>query len=219
MEWFIARPVCDRASAYHHLSPAILVGMRCLCLVPAGLAAVLALSGCGGIGPSSAATPTPPPPREAEQGATFQAEPGTAITYDQELVPVGARATVRSRSGEGSTTVQLAVHGLEPRRPYGAHVHANPCGARPEDAGPHFQFMVDPVQPSVDPRFANPQNEIWLDLTTDDSGSGSTASTVAWEFPADRRAGSVVIHAMPTSTEPGAAGTAGARAACISVGF
>jgi superoxide dismutase, Cu-Zn family len=193
--------------------------MRTPRLALAGLAAVLALSGCGGIGTSAAAQPTPPPAREAEQSATFQAEPGVAVTYDQELVRVGARAAVQSRSGEGSTTVRLAVHGLEPRRPYGAHVHANPCGARPEDAGPHFQFMVDPVQPSVDPRFANLQNEIWLDLNTDDAGSGSAESTVAWEFPADRRAGSVVIHAMPTSSESGQAGTAGPRAACISVSF
>jgi Cu-Zn family superoxide dismutase len=154
-----------------------------------------------------------------EQSATFAAEPGAAVTYDLGLVRVGSRAAVQSRSGEGSTTVRLAVRGLDPRRVYGAHLHTKPCGARPEDAGPHFQYTVDPVQPSVDPRFANPQNEIWLDLVTDETGAGSAETTVAWEFPADRRAGSVVVHAMPTSGEPGEAGTAGARAACISVGL
>jgi superoxide dismutase, Cu-Zn family len=141
------------------------------------------------------------------------------MTYDQQLVPPGATATVRARSGEGSTTVQLTVAGLQPRRAYGAHVHTRPCGPRPEDSGPHFQYTVDPVQPSVDPRFANPQNEIWLDLTTDGNGSGTAESVVAWEFPADRHPGSVVIHAMPTSTAHGKAGTAGARAACTSVDF
>jgi Cu-Zn family superoxide dismutase len=193
--------------------------MRSPLLVLAGLAGVLALSGCTGASALLPADPTPPPVREAEQSASFEAEPGTAVTYDQELVQVGARGAVQSRSGEGSTTVRLAVRGLEPRRLYGAHVHTQPCGARPEDAGPHFQYSVDPVQPSVDPRFANPQNEIWLDLTTDETGAGSAETTVAWEFPDDRRAGSVVVHAMPTSSEPGEAGTAGARAACITVPF
>jgi Cu-Zn family superoxide dismutase len=42
---------------------------------------------------------------------------------------------------------------------------------------------------------------------------------VAWAFPADRRAASVVIHALPTATDPGKAGSAGNRAACITVGF
>ncbi|MFD1530796.1 superoxide dismutase [Pseudonocardia aurantiaca] len=154
-----------------------------------------------------------------EQTATFEAEPGTAVTYDPELVRVGSRAAVQSRSRNGSTTVRLAVRGVEPRRVYGAHLHANPCGARPEDAGPHFQYTVDPMQPSVDPRFANPQNEIWLDVVTDETGAGSAEATVEWEFPADRRAGSVVVHAMPTSGERVGVDTAGARVACISVGF
>ncbi|OLT19494.1 hypothetical protein BJF78_36145 [Pseudonocardia sp. CNS-139] len=189
--------------------------MRTLPLVLAGLAAALGASGCAGTAPAA----TPPPPREVEQSATFAAGPGPAITYDERLVPAGAHAVVTARSGEGSTTVRLAVSGLVPDRRYGAHVHANACGARPEEAGPHFQYTVDPVQPSVDPRFANPQNEVWLDLTTDGSGAGSAVSAVAWEFPADRRAGSVVVHAMPTSSEPGTAGTAGARAACVTVGF
>jgi Cu-Zn family superoxide dismutase len=75
------------------------------------------------------------------------------------------------------------------------------------------------VQPSVDPTFANPQNEIWLDLTTDDTGAGSAESTVAWTFPAERRPKSVVLHADHTSSEPGEAGSAGDRIACISVDF
>jgi superoxide dismutase, Cu-Zn family len=150
---------------------------------------------------------------------TFQSGTGTAITYNQQLVPAGARGAVQSRSGEGTTTVMLAVRGLEPHRVYGAHVHTKPCGQVPDDAGPHFQYAADPVQPSVDPTFANPQNEIWLDLTTDETGAGSTESTVAWTFPDDRRPKSVVVHADHTSSEPGNAGTAGDRVACISVNF
>jgi hypothetical protein len=38
---------------------------------------------------------------------------GPAITYDQTLVPSGARGAVQSRSGEGTTTVMLAVRALE----------------------------------------------------------------------------------------------------------
>jgi Cu-Zn family superoxide dismutase len=185
----------------------------------ASLILALLLPGCGQTTSAPASAPSPSPEREVEQSGTFQPQPGGAITYDQELVPAGATATVWARSGEGSTTVRLAVAGLQPRRTYGAHVHAQACGPRPEDSGPHFQYAVDPVQPSVDPRFANPQNEVWLDLTTDDTGAGTAESTVAWEFPDDRRAGSVVVHAMPTATGPGNAGVAGARAACISVDF
>lgn len=79
--------------------------------------------------------------------------------------------------------------------------------------------MPDPVQPSVDPAHANPENEIWLDLTTDADGAGGATTTVPWGFESGRRARSVVVHAMPPATDPGRAGTAGARAACITVAF
>ena len=79
--------------------------------------------------------------------------------------------------------------------------------------------MPDPVQPSVDPAYANPQNEVWLDLTTDGEGAGSATTTVAWGFERAPRAQSVVIHAMPTATGAGRAGTAGDRAACVTVAF
>jgi Cu-Zn family superoxide dismutase len=150
---------------------------------------------------------------------TFQRGGGPAVTYDEQLVPAGARGAVQSRSGEGTTTVMLAARGLEPNRVYGAHVHTEPCGDEPDAAGPHFQYAPDPVQPSVDPTFANAQNEIWLDLTTDETGAGSAESTVAWTFPPDRRPRSVVIHTDPTSAEPGRAGDAGGRVACISADF
>jgi superoxide dismutase, Cu-Zn family len=184
----------------------------------AGVLGVLVLAGCAN---TTEVQPTSSPSdvRSAHVSETFQSAPGTAVTYDTALVPVGARGAVQSRSGDGTTTVMLAVRGLEPTRWYGAHVHNEPCGERPGDAGPHFQSSVDPVQPSVDPTYANPQNEIWLDLTTDESGAGSAESTVTWTFPDDRRPGSVVVHAMQTATAPGEAGTAGDRAACITVEF
>jgi Cu-Zn family superoxide dismutase len=193
--------------------------MRSPRLVGLGLIGVLALSGCGGaIASTPVPTPSPTPSKNVQVGATFGTD-GTAITYDPELVPVGSRGAVSSDTGDTGTTVMLAVRGLQPERRYGAHAHTEPCGATGDLAGPHFQNEVDPVQPSVDPAFANPENEIWLDLTTDESGAGSATATVAWGFERDRRAQSVIIHAMPTATDPGTAGTAGARAACISVEF
>jgi superoxide dismutase, Cu-Zn family len=194
--------------------------MRSPRITMAGLVGMLALAGCQA---DTAVIPSPPPPpppvHNAEVSATFEPAPGTAITYDDALVKAGSRVAVEARPDGGSTRVKLAVRGLEPDRRYGAHVHTNSCGAAPADAGPHFQHEADPVQPSVDPRYANPQNEIWLDLTTDGTGAGTAETTVAWVVPEDRRPGSVVIHAMPTATGPGVAGTAGARAACVSVDF
>jgi superoxide dismutase, Cu-Zn family len=107
---------------------------------------------------------------------------------------------------------------LLPNRAYGAHVHVKKCGAAPADAGPHYQNVVDPKQPSVDPAYANPRNEIWLDVHTDRHGFAFTSSTVDWRFT-DRHAQSVVVHNEHTHTKPGEAGTAGPRLACVNVSF
>jgi len=123
------------------------------------------------------------------------------------------------RSENGITTVTLDVQEFEPGRRYGADVHTDPCGETGADPGPLFQNVVDPVQPSVDPRYANPQNEIWLDFATDQTGAGGAEATVAWQIPADRRPQSVVVHEGPSALERGSAGAAGNRAACITVQF
>ena len=186
--------------------------------LPAVLAAgLLTLTGCAAV--SGSAAPAADASRTAQVTATFGPPPTTAITYDPALVPLGAQATVDATSGSSGTSVTLSVQGLLPGRSYGAHAHTEPCGATGAAAGPHYQNQVDPVQPSVDPRYANPSNEIWLDLTTDASGSGTGRTAVAWDFDGQRRARSVIIHAMPTATEAGKAGTAGNRAACVSVDF
>jgi Cu-Zn family superoxide dismutase len=192
--------------------------MRPRHLLP-GLLGALLVAGCATPDTVVQTAASSTSPRTTQVSETFQTGGGPAITYDQALVPAGARGAVQSRSGEGTTTVMLAVRGLERNRVYGAHVHTQPCGEQPEAAGPHFQYSPDPVQPSSDPTFANPQNELWLDLTTDETGAGSTESTVAWTFPPDRRPKSVVLHADPTSSQPGEAGAAGDRVACISVDF
>ena len=192
--------------------------MRPRHLLPGVLGALLA-AGCATPGTVVQPAASTTSGGSVQVSETFQRGTGPAITYNEGLVPTGARGAVQSRSGDGTTTVMLAVRSLGPQRVYGAHVHMRACGERPDAAGPHFQYAADPVQPSVDPTFANPQNEIWLDLTTDETGAGSTESTVAWTFPADRRPKSVVLHDHQTSSEPGEAGGAGDRVACISVDF
>jgi superoxide dismutase, Cu-Zn family len=142
-----------------------------------------------------------------------------AVTYDPKLVPSGAAAAVAYLpSGDGVAYVQLAAHGLLPNRKYGAHVHNNKCGAKGEDAGSHFQHAQDPVTPSIDPKYANPRNEVWLDFTTDSSGNGFSRSAMDKKFT-DRHPHSVVIHTEHTHTGPGHAGQAGARLACVNVDF
>lgn len=177
---------------------------------------VTTLVACGGTATGAAAADAK---RDVTAQGAFAAPPATPPTYDATLVPVGATATVNASAAATSTSVMLAVTGLQPNRQYGAHAHTKPCGNEGTAAGPHFQFKPDPVTPSVDPAYANNVNEIWLDFTTDAAGAGQATSTVPWVFPADRRAASVIIHAMSTSTEPGKAGGAGNRAACLNVGF
>ncbi|MEW2218808.1 superoxide dismutase family protein [Streptomyces sp. NPDC006990] len=139
-----------------------------------------------------------------------------AITYDQARVPAGAGITVARRATRHGTTVWLRVRGLLPDRTYGAHVHTRPCGGRPGDAGPHYQHRRDPRQPSTDPRYANPRNEVWLDVTTDAAGRGSAVSRHGWTFRPGG-AGSVVLHERATRAGQGHAGAAGARLGCFTV--
>jgi Cu-Zn family superoxide dismutase len=147
----------------------------------------------------------------------------TAVTYNPALAPDGATITVGVDARSGSTEVRLDVGGLLPSRGYAAHAHVNPCGPTGDVAGPHFQNRVDPAaapgKPSTDPAYANPQNEIWLDLHTDGAGAGGSRVEVPFTFT-NRAPASVVIHeAETTGTAPGQAGTAGARLACITVPF
>ncbi|UNO42322.1 superoxide dismutase family protein [Streptomyces sp. MST-110588] len=170
-------------------------------------------------------------------GARFVPAPGSgpdtkALTYDPKLVPAGSRVAVverRHKNGKddknagkggkgGGTTVVLRLKGLVPDRTYGAHVHTKPCGPQPADSGPHYQNVPDPVQPSTDPAYANPRNEVWLDFTTDEDGDGGAVARVDWHFRAGQ-ARSVVVHEHATETEPGHAGMAGARLACVNVPF
>lgn len=149
---------------------------------------------------------------------------GPLIRYGTgELVPAGATARVQAvYNAAGDTIVTLHVRGLLPNHEYGAHAHKLACGATdPLAAGGHFQNVEPPAgtSPSL-ALYANPGNEIWLDLTTDEDGNGVAQTKVAWQFSPGRRAGSVMIHAEHTHDgTTGPAGTAGARLACLTVAF
>jgi superoxide dismutase, Cu-Zn family len=142
-------------------------------------------------------------------------------TYNPALAPVGARLSATMTPSGESTTATLTVAGLLPNRGYAAHAHLFRCNTTPEAAGPHYQNRIDPAAtrqaPSTNPEYANPSNEVWLDVRTDATGSGTSRTTVPFVFT-DRGPGSIVVHeAMQTAIEPGQAGKAGARIACLTL--
>jgi Cu-Zn family superoxide dismutase len=170
-----------------------------------------------GAAPAPAARTTP---AQTSEG-TFKAwrEGAKAVTYDTAAVPAGARARVTVVRTEDGVRVSLLTTGLKPGRAYGAHLHTSECGRDPAAAGPHYQQRLDPAarpgKPSVDPAYANPANEVWLDFVANANGVGRVRATQAWNFHESRPPWSLVLHAEHTHTEPGKAGTAGARLACL----
>lgn len=192
------------------------------------LVAVLCVAaGCGGgtesAGPGATKS-SEPEVSSRETGVLAPVEAAeTAFTYDQAAAPAGAELEVEVVEGDGTTTVRLNAERLQPDRGYAAHAHTDPCGKVGTDAGPHYQREVDPAaapdRPSVDPAYANPRNEFWLDLTTDGQGNGTAEATVPFTFD-DRLPASIVLHEQPkTATEHGKAGSAGGRVACITATF
>ena len=176
-----------------------------------------------------AATPPghgrPNPPVLAGSGTLTAPNSTTeAVTYNPALAPVNAAiltALMPSGYGYPHTVATFVVAGLLPNRGYAVHAHTNACGATGQDAGPHYQNRIDPAAtpqaPSINPEYANPRNEIWLDVRTNAAGSGTSRTTVPFTFT-DRTPGSIVVHeAMSTATAPGQAGQAGARIACLTL--
>lgn len=205
----------------------------------------VALGACGDDDGASATTPAPlaTAPGTGTAPATSVAAPGTgntapltndqqtfsgtlakagvgdAVTYDADTAPVGAEIGLVVEARPDDTTFVLSVSGLQTDRGYAVHAHVNPCGPTGDVAGPHFQHTPDPAatpdQPSSDPAYANPDNEVWLDLTTDADGTGVATATMPFTLEAGAPQ-SIVIHAGEmTMTDPGEAGTAGDRIACL----
>jgi superoxide dismutase, Cu-Zn family len=147
--------------------------------------------------------------RLAGGGMLTAARPrASAIVYDTALAPAGASVNATAESGAVLATSTVTVAGLLPNRTYGVHLHVNPCGLKPEDAGPHYQHAHT---------HASADNEVWLDLTTDASGYATATATQDWAFVSGRLPRSLVIHAEKTATAGAQAGTAGPRIACVTL--
>jgi len=202
---------------------------RTLALAALGVAVALAPIACSAQQSTSVPEPTTTgtdePTVAADLGGegrlTAPGQPSNAFTYDPAMAPVGAVLRVALTASNGSTAGTLEVSGLLPNRGYAVHLHDKACGNTGAAAGPHFQHQVDPAAtpdtPSTDPTFANPRNEIWLDIRTDATGSGTSTTEVPFAFT-DRVPASVVVHEqMVTATEPGKAGMAGTRIACFTL--
>ena len=194
---------------------------RCAALVLVTTALLTAGCGANREQPESAASAALEASRPTVIQGTFAPySPGaTAVTYNPKLVPPGSWAHVTIAEVADSTTVTLAVNGLLPNHEYGAHLHTMACGEEGAMAGPHYQHQPDPAAsmspPSTNPAYANPQNEVWLDLTTDSQGAGLSKSTQPWRFNVPAQ--SLVLHAEKTQSAPGKAGMAGARLACLTL--
>ncbi|MGY0062247.1 superoxide dismutase family protein [Streptomyces sp. LZ34] len=161
-------------------------------------------------------------PQGAPQGAQStpspQDTPTTPSPQGTQTSPQGTPSP-HGTQGEGKgTRVMVWVRGLKANHTFGVHVHTKTCGTMPDDSGPHYQNVKDPKQPSTNPKYANPRNEVWLDFTTDGHGEAHSMTHVNWRFR-DAQARSVVIHEHATATEKGKAGMAGARVACVKVPF
>ena len=109
-----------------------------------------------------------------------------AVTYNPALAPAGALLITTMTTSGGSTTAELEVSGMLRNRSYAVHAHTNTCGDDPDSVGPHYQHHIDPAAtsqaPSTDPEYANPRNEIWLDIRTNINGSGTSHTTVPFVF-------------------------------------
>jgi len=203
------------------------------------LATVLSTATTAGATEPGARPPTPTPTStstststsmtmvavKAEFAPASAAPEAEAVTYDTKLVPEGSRVLVKEMvhgkemmHDNEVTRVHLRVKDLVANRTYGAHVHTGPCGERPASSGPHYQNKQDPEKPSVDSKYANPENEVWLDFTTDENGTGNATAKVDWRFRTGE-ARSVVIHESATATQDSHAGMAGERVACVNVPF
>ena len=167
-----------------------------------------------------------PDPTALSGSGTFTApDPASkAITYNPSLAPADSAvlaSVTPSGYGYSRTVATLVVAGLQPNRSYAAHAHTNACGRTGEDAGPYYQNRIDPAASSqaasTNSRYANPRNEIWLDIRTDATGQGTSQTAVPFGFT-DRRPGSIVLHeATATPTAPGQAGATGAPIACVTL--
>jgi superoxide dismutase, Cu-Zn family len=170
------------------------------------LACVAGASGCG----DDETTAADPEPQKLGGSA------GQWVVYEDPLEdgsPNPAEAIQGSVEiydlGEGNTRFTLSLTGLPAGQTFGAHVHKLACDDN--KAGGHYQHTPFPEGGMAnDPQYANTENEVWLDITTDEAGSGSSEVTAAWT-PRAEEIKAVVVHARATAE----GGVAGPKLACV----
>ncbi|XRQ12071.1 superoxide dismutase family protein [Actinomadura welshii] len=170
---------------------------------PSVRAAVTLAAAGAALVPLTAAAAVHPEPRK------IVAE-GPAKVYDRKYEHTKTKIVVVPK--QDRTVVRLRVSGFPKQaagRTFGAHVHVNGCGPRPEDAGPHYQRHDAP--PGTPLR----EKEIWLDVAIGHDGEGRSRTVVPWKV-GKGKAGSLIVHAEPTDPETG---DAGARLTCTDVPF
>ena len=142
------------------------------------------------------------PPTVRADGPTFVHDP----TY------TGARVDVRSIDVPFSplTLMILSVSNMSESargRVLGAHAHTKACADDATASGPHH------ANPAGDPSKSLAAREVWLDISIDSQGRGTSIALFDWRIRKGD-AGSVVIHAQPTNATTGAAG---ARVMCTTI--
>jgi len=145
----------------------------------------------------------------AGPGSFFQGDL-TDVEPTTDRVTDGAWAVASATVQNGQTVVRLNVKELDGEwagETFGAHVHVGPCVAGNGGAalGHYHTGLPGPLA----------DNEVWLDFTVTNGRSGHAVAIADFEIPAGA-ARSIVIHALPTNSDTGAAG---ARMACLPLEF
>ncbi|MFN0093133.1 MAG: hypothetical protein ACKVWR_23090 [Acidimicrobiales bacterium] len=126
----------------------------------------------------------------------------------------GASASLRAVTTADSTKFSLEVRGLGGQGGGGregqtlsAHLHVGPCvRGNGEAAGGHFNHTGGAE--------VSARSEVWLDFEIQDDGSARVVQTAPFVIPSGA-ARSLVVHEHETRPD----GSAGARLACLPVGF
>jgi len=144
----------------------------------------------------------------AGSGARHLTDDAGLVVFAQ-LSPTAAAHVAAVLTPSGRTQVRLVVDGFPDTRTFGAHVHKGSCAVN--KAGGHYQHVPGQVLDG---------SEIWLDVTTDELGHGTSTATADWRPVRDaghpEGAHAVVVHANPTNVVTGAAGP---KLGCLDVPF
>ena len=135
---------------------------------------------------------------------------GPTVVHDPTYT--GSRVEVRSIDVPSTSLslMILSVSGMPEStrgRVLGAHAHTKPCADDATASGPHH------ANPAGDPSKSLAAREVWLDISIDSQGRGTSIALFDWRIRKGD-AGSVVIHAQPTNATTGAAG---ARVLCTTI--